>query len=276
VSPEKTTSPVLIALAVCTAAITAGALLSARSPGSDDGTQTSSTYILGPARALLSKSLYTRADIYFHKGARYHREEAFHGFFQKWEEAIHPATHAHREGNETSEILPWLRLATQSDPRNIEIYLVAAYWLNGDCGRPDLALGAIGEAIEKNPERYELHLEAGRIHLSADQYKSAEVALRRALNLIIKPNQPDPEQAKIDLAFIYTAQSYLFEALENRAEAINSIEKRLLLNPGQPEVKARLAKLQSGLPDPEAAKARLYELFHKTHQCDRDDHDHEP
>jgi len=276
VTSGKTIHPLLTAVAVCAVATATGALLATLSSGNGNGTQTGSVYILGPARSLLSNNLYTRADIYFHKGAPRHKEEAFHSFFHKWKDAICPAEHAHREGNETVEIMPWLRLATQSDPHNIEAYLVASYWLNSDCGRPDLALEAIREAIEKNPGRYELHLELGRIHLSTDDYESALTELQHARALIAKPYQADPEQAAIDHPFILMAQSYLFEALDQRKNAIESTEQFLLIRSSR-HFSERLEKLQSNPLDPGAARNRLHELFHKSLECEEDhgDHDHD-
>ena len=271
--PKRIAFPLLATGAIFIAAIATGSLLLNQPAKNGSREKASSVYILGPARALLSDNLFIRADIYFHKGAPRHKEEAFHGFFQKWKEIICPVEHAHTEGDETKEILPWIRLATQSNPHNIEAYLVASFWLNGDCGRPDLALNTIQEAIEKNPKHYELYLETGRIHLSTDDYKSAATALQHALNLITRPNQSNPEQAAIDLSFIYMARSYLFELLDNREGAILATERFLELRPGQ-HFSDRLDKLQSEPLDPEAAKARLHELFHKTHQCDRDEHEH--
>ena len=36
-------------------------------------------------------------------------------------------------------------MASQSDPHNIELYLVASYGLNGECGRPELAEKELSE-----------------------------------------------------------------------------------------------------------------------------------
>lgn len=237
------------------------------------GERAASLYILGPARALVSEGLYARADLYFHKGAPPTQSEAFHGFYQKWKNAICPTLHAHAGGREIEEILPWLRLASQSDPHNIEIYLVATYWLSGECDRPDLAEQALMEAIEKNPERYELHLERGRILLGQDQYAEAQQALQTAYDLITQPNQPDPEQTAIDLPFILMSQSYLYEALGWRSGAMETAEEVLELGPNE-HFSKRLRRLRQGHVDPDGAKEWLRRLFQKTHECDRDDHVH--
>lgn len=231
-----------------------------------------SLYILGPARALISEGLYARADLYYHKGAPPVKTEVFYGFYQKWKEALCPTLHAHAAGREIEEILPWLRMASQSDPHNIELYLVASYWLNGECGRPDLAEQALTEAIEKNPARYELYMEKGRILLGQEKYEEAQTALQHAYDLITQPNQMDPEQAAIDLPFILMSQSYLYEALGWRSGAMETAEEVLELGPNE-HFSKRLRRLRQGHVDPEAAKDRLRRLFQKSHSCDRNEHE---
>lgn len=261
-------------VALFAGAIATGAVLLKRIPAPEPGSEAASVYILGPARSLLSAGLYERADMYFHKGAPHHKEEAFHGVFQKWKEAIVPTLHAHAEGREIEEIMPWLRLATKSDPHNIEIYLVASYWLNGKSLRPDLAQQAIMEALENNPDRYELHMELGRLLLSENQFKAALESLDEALSLVSNLDQKDPEQAAIDFPFICILQSYLHEALGDREKAIVATKLALNLHPGQ-TMSERLEKLESQPLDADTAKNRLSELFQKNHPCDRDDHDHD-
>lgn len=264
----------LLVLLFGSTALGMGYLVLNQSTGGVSDEPAAALYILGPARTLISEGLYARADLYFHKGAPPSKSEAFHGFFQKWKEAISPTLHAHAQGREIEEILPWLRLASQSDPHNIEIYLVASYWLNRECGRPDLAEQALMEAIEKNPERYELYLEQGRILLGQDEYAKAQNALQNAYNLITQPNnQTDPEQAAIDLPFILMSQSYIHEALGRRSGAMATAEELLTLGPNG-HFSKRLRRLRQGDVDSEDAKARLHKLFYKEHECDRGDDDH--
>lgn len=251
-----------------------GAFVLRQSSHESKGQESASLYILGPARTLISQGLYARADLYFHKGAPPAKDEAFHGFFQKWKDVLCPTLHAHTEGREVEEILPWLRLATQSDPHNVEIYLVASYWLTRDCHRPDLAIQAIEEAMENNPEHYELPMEKARILLGMDEYEKALHALNAALTLISTPDQPDPEQAAIDLPFILMAQSYVNEAVGNRAEAIASTEQLLAQEPN-PHFANRLEQFKAGKLNPEDAKDRLRRMFQKNHVCERDDHEHD-
>jgi len=242
------THSILLALLLGTSALAMGAFVLRQSSHESKGQESASLYILGPARTLISQGLYARADLYFHKGAPPAKDEAFHGFFQKWK--------------------------TQSDPHNVEIYLVASYWLTRDCHRPDLAIQAIEEAMENNPEHYELPMEKARILLGMDEYENAVHALNAALTLISTPDQPDPEQAAIDLPFILMAQSYVNEAVGNRAEAIASTEQLLAQEPN-PHFANRLEQFKAGKLNPEDAKDRLRRMFQKNHVCERDDHEHD-
>jgi tetratricopeptide (TPR) repeat protein len=266
-------SPFFLIALCAVAAVSSGVVLLQHTGNESAETETASVYILGPARALLSKSLYKRADVYFHKGASGIKEAAFNSIFQKWKKAICPNKHAHTQGNETSEILPWLRLASQTDPQNIEIYLVACFWLVGDCGRPDLALAAISEAQQKNPERYELLLEEARIHLSLSNNMNAIRALETARKLM--QHQPnDAEQASIDLDFIHLSLSYLFEADDDLEQSISAMAALAKHKPTHSTLE-RLENLKAGAGDPLAAQDRLKELFYKEHECERD-HEHGP
>ncbi|MBN2162615.1 MAG: hypothetical protein JXR25_10580 [Pontiellaceae bacterium] len=256
-------------------AVAAGALLVEVPDLKTQLADTGAVYILGPARELLSKGLYERADVYFHKGAEYVKEEAFESIYQKWLHEIHPIKHVHAEGAEIEEIMPWLRLATKSNPHNVEAYLVASYWLNGAAGQPETALQVINEAIEKNPDRYELFQEKGRLLLGLHRDDEAASALESALAFVARPEQDDPEQAALDLSFILTIQSFLYEALGQQEQAIRTTEVFLSIHPDQPVFTKRLEALRYGKMDPEHAKERIEELFVKNHECSREEHDHD-
>lgn len=267
--------PILAVVAAGVAAAATGAVLLSQPQTEGEGTPRGSVYILGPARSMLAKGLYERADLYFHKGVGHKKEEAFHGFFQRWREQIVPSQHAHAEGREIEEILPWLRLATRSDPHNIEIYLVASYWLAGECGRPELARQAIEEAIAKNPDRYELHLEMGRLYLAESQYETALQWLNSAEQSMKSCDPADSEQAAIDIGFILMGRSYINEALGHYPEAIQATSDYLALKPEHAGIRQRLDRLQNGIFSPESARDKLKLLFHKEHECAYEDHDHD-
>ncbi len=271
-SVKEVRIPLLCALLLGTAAIGTGNILTASSSSGESGGMAGSTYILGPSRALLSAGLYKRADQYFHKGVPATKEEAFHGFFQKWKERLNPIEHLHAEATEILEVMPWLRLASQSDPHNIEIFLVAAHWLNGEGQSPDLALGVLEEALEKNPYRYEIYLEKGRLHLSNGNLEAASKAFQTTLNVLQQKPQEDPEQAQIDFGLVLLVRSYIYEAQNNQEAALNAITEYLKFQPGHQNLIARAQQLKSGQLDPEAAISRLNELFSNSYVCSQEQH----
>jgi tetratricopeptide (TPR) repeat protein len=253
--------------------LTGKALLSPKNTETS-GHDALSVYLLGPAKSLLSQELYSRADLYFHKGVSGKKEAAFQSVFQRWEEAINPTQHAHAEGRETMEIMPWLRLATQTDPKNLEPYLVAAYWLNTEGNHFDQALDVLREAQKNNPERHEVYLEKARTLLAMENPADAAIAIDTALDLI---NQADPaqqEEAKTDHSHLLSIRSLLYEMKDTRDGAIATAEENCALFPDRDGLKDRLAHLQNNPLNPKEAAERLNRLFAPAHQCEREEHQH--
>jgi tetratricopeptide (TPR) repeat protein len=270
--------PLISALIIwLTAGATGYQLLSGPIPA--DGQESgSSIYLLGPARALLSENLYERADVYYHKGAPHKKEVAFVGFFQKWKQAICPIEVQHAKDTEILEIMPWLRLATAADPKNIEAYLVASYWLSHECKKPELAIDVLAEAAAKNPLRYEIQMETGRMHLYLNEMEAAARTLDKALVLLEQQPVTDPEQAVIDQSLLLTLRSYLFEFHGNANGAITAARLNAKLNPERKSLNDRLEQLQNESLNPERAKEQIAIIFQqtkKTMECNHDEHVHD-
>ncbi len=91
-------------------------------------------------RSSISAILYEMADAYFHKGApRVHAQAFLDDPLQKIAAVMSPGTPVHLAGQSVKETMPWLWLAIQADPHNVEACLVAAFLLAGELERPDLA-----------------------------------------------------------------------------------------------------------------------------------------
>ena len=261
----------LLILILIGAMLSIGAWLTQNRPSRPDGSDPTAIYILGPARSLLSAELYERADLYFHKGVPHHKKEAFNDFFKNWKEQISPTKHAHAQGQETMEIMPWLRMATRSDPHNMEAYLVASYWMEQN-NNLHLAQRIMDEAIRKNPKRYEPHKELGRLYTVNNQYDKAIESLQTALK---KMGTPKSEQAQIDQSSIYSTMSFLYESTENCDGAIKATEAFLRLNPDNPTFTERLATLRTGVTNPGESKKRLQMIFSKSNEDHEHEHAHE-
>lgn len=101
-----------------------------------------------------------------------HEEHHAHAGFldnpRDWIDAFgrnfYPTTHGHLEGKtEQREILPWLRLAADLNPNQVDIYPLAAYWLRQRMGKVKEAEAFLREGWRLNPDSYEILFELGRL-----------------------------------------------------------------------------------------------------------------
>lgn len=75
---------------------------------------------------------------------------------------LQPDQHLHLEGGKEDEILPWVKLAVEMDPHNVDAYTVGGYWL-GKLGKPQEAMAFLREGQRNNPDSCEIHFELGRV-----------------------------------------------------------------------------------------------------------------
>jgi len=73
--------------------------------------------------------------------------------------------HTHLDqGAEAQEILPWLKLAADTNPQMIETYTVAAYWLRKNVRNPKEAEAFLREGLRNNPGNCEILFALGQIY----------------------------------------------------------------------------------------------------------------
>jgi len=146
--------------------------------------------------------------------------------------------HTHLEGKQEREILPWLKISAELDPRQINTYLVASYWLR-QMHKSVEAENFLREGLEANPQDCELLFELGQIYLK-DRTNTVrathlfELALQRwdaVESLKEKPNL-------ILLANLASNLARLAEARGDIPAAIAYLERARLASP-QPEVLAK-------------------------------------
>ncbi len=231
--------------------------------------------LMGESRRAVSLNFFNTADLYFHKGVDHRPPRiALHGVFQRWEDTITPQLHAHAEGADSAEILPWLKLATRTDPRNVEAFLVAAFWTSTRLDRNDLAHEILAEAQRFNPSDYRIPLEKGRMAIRAANFDAADKALSAALALI----PADCINQQIDRAEILTFMGFIREAKGQRADALHFFKNALAIFPERTYIEERVKLLEAGAEPPESAAELLRKLtLHKTHDTckhDEGDHDH--
>jgi tetratricopeptide (TPR) repeat protein len=233
--------------------------------------------LLGDGRRLFANQFFVQADVSFHSGyypsifdeanrpkdtshltakegepaeEEHEKQMNFLGPPRDWIERFGRrfivTEHTHLEGNNKSEILPWLKLAAELDPQKTETYTVAAYWLR-DLGKTKEAERFLREGLLNNPESYEILLELGRLyyennHDPARARKIWDLALRRWSEQEAAGKKPD--LLKLDQIAVNLA--HLEEKEGNLARALQLLE---------------LAK--KGAPHPEALQKQIDEIKQK-------------
>jgi tetratricopeptide (TPR) repeat protein len=73
-----------------------------------------------------------------------------------------PDRHVHLEGGGEKEMLPWIQLAVEMDPHNVDAYTVGGYWL-WHMGKPVEAERFLRDGLRNNPDSPEIYFELGRL-----------------------------------------------------------------------------------------------------------------
>jgi tetratricopeptide (TPR) repeat protein len=153
--------------------------------------------LLGDSRRLFANHFFTMADAYFHSGFypgifdaprleeespltsehNEHEEEHHHhhhetstfllppvDWIERFGRHFIPNQHTHLEGANSREFLPWLRLSADMDPRRVQTYLTASYWLRAEMNRPTEAEAFLREGLRANPDSYEILFELGKVY----------------------------------------------------------------------------------------------------------------
>lgn len=124
----------------------------------------------------------------------------FRGFIGEMERRVKPwrdpaLAHRHTAG---TELLPWYRLATMSDPRNVRGYMIGAWWLKNQRTTEQLeeALKFVDEGIANNPKAFQLHLMRGHVLRRMERDDDARAAFHSAASLGIAQRPPGGEEGR--------------------------------------------------------------------------------
>lgn len=237
---------------------------------------------LGATRVALGNRLFEEADRTFHMGVGVYRRAAFTNGFVRLGRAITPEGHVHLRAEGVNELAPWLYFATRANPHNVEAYIVAAFWLAGEGGRPDLAARVLDEARSNNPRNYRVYLEKGRLALKNDNAAEAARAFDAALRLWESDSGTDKVQARLDRAEMSIYRGLLFENNGEITGALNCYGDMLKLFPERSGIRERVAEL-TATGRARAAPADVWRtiMFQRRHVCEREEHqpssiDHKP
>ncbi|MCX7625189.1 MAG: tetratricopeptide repeat protein [Candidatus Sumerlaeaceae bacterium] len=121
-------------------------------------------------------------------------ENDFRGFLGTLERTVKPwrdprLPHEHIGG---VELLPWYRLATLVDPKNVRAYMIGAWWLKTIHDEHALreAVKFLEEGIRQNPQSFQLHLMLGYILRDLGEKQRALSAFEKAVTLVAKQRPP--------------------------------------------------------------------------------------
>lgn len=228
---------------------------------------------LGASRAAVGDQLFETADRTFHMGVGVYRRQAFTTRFTRLGQAIAPEGHVHLQAEGVNELVPWLYLATRADPHNVEAYVVAAFWLAGEGGRPDLAERVLNEARANNPKDYCIYLGKGRLALKSGALTEAARAFDAAGALWERDPGPDKIQAQLDRAEMLIYRGLLYEESGDVPRALTCYRDMLALFPGRVGIRTRVVELTEA-GHARVAPAVMWQtiMFQRRHVCERENH----
>lgn len=232
--------------------------------------------LLGGTRQAVSLNLFNTADLYFHKGVAHQHSKAFTGrLFQRLQAGITPEAHAHAEGQDSAEILPWLKLACRTDPHNVEAFLVAAFWADTGLHRGDIADGILREAQRLNPSDYRIPQEKGRYAIRRNRLDEATLDVSAALTLLLQSGASTDRQVLLDKAELLTCLGFLSEVRGDSPHALHCFKNTLAIFPERAYIKERVAVLEAGQKPDVSARSLLERLTRQSTDDACQDHDHE-
>lgn len=237
--------------------------------------------IFGDTRVAFGAHLYQQADVYFHRGVPHEQKRAFkNDIFQRARNEVSPVKHLHLEGKtDIREIMPWLDMATRLNPSEPESYIVAAFWLANEAGRPDLAVGVLDRAQGSIPYSYEVQLAKGRLFLHTGRHTPARSAIDAALAYWDATADPQQDDQVLDRAEALLYRSLLREIEGDITAAMTDLREMLTITPDRPALQQRLRMLEEGQPAEPSARDLLESMrrdyAEQRHECGFEEHDHE-
>ena len=277
--PDPDLRPWLGVTASFVGAFALGCFLTASAPsGVPEGGVTD--LLFGSSRQALSADLYEEADTFFHRGVPHHaRHVAMDTWIERMHDVISPAEHRHAEGKASIEIIPWLKLATDADPHNIDAWLVSAYWLETGLERPDLAEQALREAQRNNPDDYRILLERARLCIRTGRFEQAANVLDASLKRWPGGQDPRDRQSLLDKAELLSDRGFLDEMGGRTNRAVEAFKNVLAIFPDRTYIGERVHLLETGAQPPGSARAllemRVKRSAHDAGAEEFEEHDHD-
>ncbi|HTY86175.1 MAG TPA: hypothetical protein VMB80_01810 [Candidatus Acidoferrum sp.] len=271
-------SPCLLLALLLTVCFTLATSLASRPLAGNDRARAHNLFsvLFGDGRRMFASQFFTMADVYFHSG--YYpsifdlREEgtkaivsASHGEAETEEDEKHEdflgkpkdwidrfgrhfriTEHTHLEHSQEREILPWLRLAADTDPQMIQTYTVGAYFLCQHLNRPQDAEAFLREGLRNNPGSYEILFGLGRIYFqNYHDVNRARNVWQLALNNWFKQSPQDQKENKRNLDEIAANLANLEREAGNYADAIRWFQLAQKVSPAPDALQLQIDELKA-------------------------------
>jgi tetratricopeptide (TPR) repeat protein len=230
--------------------------------------------LLTAGRTEMGRSLYGRADVYFHCGVEPLEQHAFTSFLDRWFKVVAPTGHRHAADASGLETLPWLRWATEMDPDNVNAWLDAAYAAEY-AQEFTLSLKILGEALRHNPTDDRLYGQRAHLLLHMRNFDKAARAFDLALRFLPQRSAADAGTQR-QAAIAYLKKKALCEELLGHRElALAHLRQCVDLEPDRAATRDWLMQLESGCQLRADAEQRLTGILHAKRPADPDER-HEP
>jgi tetratricopeptide (TPR) repeat protein len=245
---------------------------------------------LGDARRLFANHFFVKADAYFHsgfypsvydnlqsyktphlaedsgamRGNNIGDETTFLGPPRNWIDRFgrqfFPSVHTHlTEGGangqenveEVREILPWLKLSSELDPKRAETYAATAYWLRR-MDRTAEAEDFLREGLRENPGNPQLLYDLGRLY---SESKADPVRARNlweaALRNLQRANPETKDQDKFITEEVLASLAKLEQQENNPAKALVLLEYLKEISPSPQAIEQWIETIrQAAKPKP--------------------------
>jgi tetratricopeptide (TPR) repeat protein len=189
-----------------------------------------------------------------HEDVEHDEHDAVTGLMQKprdWIDAFgrnfYPTKHVHLEtAQQQRELLPWLQLAAELNPNDVDVYTIGAYWLRQRMGRAREAEQFLRQGWRANPESYDILFELAR--LQEESYRDDTRARNLYQLALRKWDASEPTKGKPDELTLMQILGHLarIEERVNRIdEAIGYLERLREISPAPESVRQQIAALRA-------------------------------
>jgi len=187
-----------------------------------------------------------------HEDEHHHTEACDHAepaagpsdWISRLEHSLKPDQHVHLEAGAEREMLPWVKLAVEMDPHNVEAYAVGGYWLR-ELGHVDHAEAFLREGQRNNPDSAEIYFELARLYeRDRGNLEHARRLYSLALQKWEKANAGVEDPDTLAMGQILGRLGYVCEQLGRLDEALRCYTALKAVSPNPQGVEALIEKLQ--------------------------------